>query len=915
MSARWCSYPLVLPILAAGLLREDVPIAVCRQPDLVGVFWAADKKVKSVHLDENTAWTAERELPLAVPISPGTPLHGITRPGEFNGMVWPGIGGINVLYEDLLAWGDWKFFVISDPDVTSKTRVSGCGREGFLSVVWADADGRLRQLHWGKHNVWVPTRAEIVPEGMPALPLQPGQQVHALCRADESDVVAWPGQGCVHMVQRSFRAGSAGWRASWKYSKFSAPGVSSGTPLSLTGRAGHLTVYWAGDGKVHTVDVDNQTGTATVGPLPPAVPVYRGTPVHAFSGDGGSAGIVWAGDGGVHHMRSDGNMSTSRWTHERRAVGLPRSGPPSSWPLSDLQEKVLAWVFFGACLLCVSGRGGTETPQPTKQKTGTEEVDSELQLQRLREVFKACDAKGDGSISVNELIKGVREKPEAAEFFGISSETHQDSDTRAAVMRFFHGVGKDNKRKISFQEFERCYRDPNLPSSPSGGKSGPAPEAESPDAQQALKNGRSEPSRGRRSGLALLAALLAAPFVTVLAVYEKNKLKVGNGVDFPGSLQGFSVMITGSSSGMGFEAARYFYILGADVVMHGPSENRTRHAAERVLRAAGSGDGQGSALPVFADLSDFDAVRRLADDMRSSFAVRGLNALVLNAAAMYSGEAGKRGARTAQRPGLSYEAKSGHDFVMAANHLGHFLLATELANTLAPKATVVVLTGSGAWHGDFERLFQGATARIKWEEDFEEAYKAYYDSKLANVCFSRGLRRWLQKGSKPDAPRVVLFDPGRVHTAAALQRNSTEYTAHSYAMWHDHNVGVMKNGLGWRSVSPQDAGWHLVMATFASVSPEPDLVSTYFFPRELFWWYADAAMSKWRTEHVPIAADGTPYWAYVNLQANAYQTFSWGTSHLFSSFGPNCGHGVTSEREHWRWSAKQLGMNPDTLFW
>ncbi|CAK0892331.1 unnamed protein product, partial [Prorocentrum cordatum] len=133
MSARWCSYPLVLPILAAGLLREDVPIAVCRQPDLVGVFWAADKKVKSVHLDENTAWTAERELPLAV---------------------WPGIGGINVLYEDLLAWGDWKFFVISDPDVTSKTRVSGCGREGFLSVVWADADGRLRQLHWGKHNVW-----------------------------------------------------------------------------------------------------------------------------------------------------------------------------------------------------------------------------------------------------------------------------------------------------------------------------------------------------------------------------------------------------------------------------------------------------------------------------------------------------------------------------------------------------------------------------------------------------------------------------------------------------------------------------------------------------------------------------------------------------------------------------------------
>jgi NAD(P)-dependent dehydrogenase (short-subunit alcohol dehydrogenase family) len=726
------------------------------------------------------------------------------------------------------------------------------------------------------HNVWVPTGAEILPEGMPALPLKAGQQVHALCREDESDVVAWPGQGCVHMVSRFYRAGSAGWRVGWKYSKFSAPGVSSSTPLSLTGGAGHLTVYWAGDGRLHAVDVNNQTGTATVGPLPLEVPVYRGTPVHAFSGDGGSAGIVWAGGDGLHHARSDGNTSTSRWSHVRLGVGLPRAGPSSSLPLSDLQEKVLAWALLGACLLCVGCSAGAED----SSKGGEESADASKEKEESTATPAANGTKAA------EKDDGENADP--------NKDTEEEKDDKKA--------GKKRKKKAADED---------------DGEKAAAAEA-APAAAASDQSGRSRPSCGRRllrCGLALLAALLVAPLATFLAVYEKTKLKLGNGVDFPGSLQGFSVMITGSSSGMGFEAARYFYILGADVVMHGPSENRTRLAAERVVRAAGAGDGQGSASAVSADLSDFGAVRQLADEMRSAFAVRGLNALVLNAAAMYSGEAGKRGARTAQRPGLSYEAKSGHDFVMAANHLGHFLLATELATTLAPKATVVVLTGSGAWHGDFDRLFQGATARIKWEEDYEEAYKAYYDSKLANVCFSRGLRRWLQKGSKPDAPRVVLFDPGRVHTAAALQRNSTEYTAHSYAMWHDLNVGVMKNGLGWRSVPPQDAGWHLVMATFASVSPEPDLVSTYFFPRELFWWYADTALSKLRTEQVPIAPDGTPYWAYVNLQANAYQTFSWGTSHMFSSFGPNCGRGVTSEREHWRWSAKQLGMNPDTLFW
>ncbi|MEF8842482.1 MAG: SDR family NAD(P)-dependent oxidoreductase [Haloarculaceae archaeon] len=186
-------------------------------------------------------------------------------------------------------------------------------------------------------------------------------------------------------------------------------------------------------------------------------------------------------------------------------------------------------------------------------------------------------------------------------------------------------------------------------------------------------------------------------------------------LDLP-DLSGRTYLLTGSTSGIGRDAARRLGARGATVLVHG----RDAEAGRRVVREVA--DAGGSAEFLRADFASLDAVRGLAATVSREHDP--LDALCNNAGLFTS---------------RTRESDDGYELTVAVNHLAPFLLTHELAGHLAEGARLVT-TGSEAHRSgsiDFER-FHRAEGLSGWS--------AYADSKLANVLFTRELARRLPEG-------------------------------------------------------------------------------------------------------------------------------------------------------------------------
>jgi len=190
--------------------------------------------------------------------------------------------------------------------------------------------------------------------------------------------------------------------------------------------------------------------------------------------------------------------------------------------------------------------------------------------------------------------------------------------------------------------------------------------------------------------------------------------EVTQGLDLKGQL----AVVTGCTSGIGFETMRVLAKRGAYVV--GTSRSLAR-AEEAGLRA------RGLTTPVELELSDLDSVVRCAE------AIRSLNTpvdiLVCNA--------GYRGG------GNDRDLVNGVEKHFAVNHLGHFVLVNRLLERLflANQGRIVMVSSRAAYRDVSDKGIDLDDLGMKHE--YSDAL-AYAQSKLANALFSLRLSELLR---------------------------------------------------------------------------------------------------------------------------------------------------------------------------
>ena len=195
---------------------------------------------------------------------------------------------------------------------------------------------------------------------------------------------------------------------------------------------------------------------------------------------------------------------------------------------------------------------------------------------------------------------------------------------------------------------------------------------------------------------------------------ESTAEQVTAGVDLTGKL----AVVTGCTSGIGFETMRVLAKRGAYVVGTSRSLDRAKAACRKVI---------GITTPVQLDLGDFESVVACADSIRSLRTP--IDMLVCNAG--YLGGGNDR------------ELINGIEKHFVINHLGHFILVNRLLDRmfLAWQGRIVVVASRTAYTEAPDKgiLFDD----LSFDRDYDD-FLAYGHSKLANVLFSLHLAKLLR---------------------------------------------------------------------------------------------------------------------------------------------------------------------------
>ena len=174
-----------------------------------------------------------------------------------------------------------------------------------------------------------------------------------------------------------------------------------------------------------------------------------------------------------------------------------------------------------------------------------------------------------------------------------------------------------------------------------------------------------------------------------------------------------TILVTGSTDGIGKQTALNFARAGHTVWIHGRNEKRCQQTVEELKK-----DSKNDKIQyVLADLSSFEQIRSMADVIKK--ATDHLDVLVNNAGVYM------------QEKMLSAD---GFEMTFAVNHLAYVLLTHELLGHVRKSESGRIVNVSSVAHNRGIMNFNNLNA-----EQFFDGYQAYALSKLANVMFTYDL--------------------------------------------------------------------------------------------------------------------------------------------------------------------------------
>lgn len=239
-----------------------------------------------------------------------------------------------------------------------------------------------------------------------------------------------------------------------------------------------------------------------------------------------------------------------------------------------------------------------------------------------------------------------------------------------------------------------------------------------------MTNIRTQPlSIGRRlyrSGLVAVGLLLGGVLHAGSALAQNSPKPDWNLTDMP-SQAGRIFLVTGGTSGMGYEDAKALAGAGARVVIAARNPQRGEETIARIRQQHPQAQVQFEAV----DLADLASVRALGERLNAT--LPRLDGLINNAAIMAPPQRGT--------------SADGFEMQLATNYIGHFALTAQVLPLLrkSDSARVVTLSSIAAARGRIN------FADLQSEQSYD-AYAAYAQSKLACLMFAFELQRRSDSG-------------------------------------------------------------------------------------------------------------------------------------------------------------------------